>query len=179
MKIQAAAQQPKSIRPGHEVEMTASSKHRRWVAQLKRDTLRVGTHLGGNNWLSQYGKRGSFRERPRFEDLPQFTKRPEFDVSAVLGRKTVEQTVRHAFQRPYRDGDEARYFICDELTMAGYVPTATPSERNDLHVSVYGGVDHHVDPVAAKDWWLQPSRVTLEEIARRSEALGGEHGALD
>lgn len=106
-------------------------------------------------WLSQFGT-DWFREVPRHGK--------EFDISAVVGRLTVQETVYAALGRPASGHHTVRYFEVPNLLSATYRCIHSTHQRKPLHASIMAPV-HDQDVDSHKRWWDRLDRVTLNVLA--------------
>lgn len=108
-----------------------------------------------DGWLTQFGT-DYFREQPRYE--------MEFDVSALLGKLTLVQTVYAIFGRKPHSGHTNRYFAIPKLVEASYRCLHTGRVRNPQHASILAGCPDD-DMEAHKSWWSDPRRIALSLLA--------------
>lgn len=115
----------------------------------------------------------SNRDGATFPESPRWD-RGEIEVSAVDGALSVEQLIPRAFHRSAVDRDTARYLSVALLVQGEYFPVATPSHANELHVSICASADTRVDD--HRQWWGRPERVTLAQVAAKTDVRPQEGG---
>lgn len=106
-------------------------------------------------WLTQYGT-DWFREKPRFEI--------EYDVSALRGRLSLEQTTMAILGRSPAVHHRHRHFDTARLWAEEYRCLHTGSARKPDHASILAACPD-ADIEAHKAWWNDPGRVALSLIA--------------
>lgn len=130
----------------------------RQTARRSRDEHAIEMPVGdalSEGWLTQYGT-DYFREAPRFEI--------EFDVSTLVGRLSLQETVYAILGRPPNDQHTQRHFLVTRLVDAGYRCLRTSTRKNPRHASILAEcADEDIE--AHRAWWEDPGRTRLESLA--------------
>lgn len=133
-----------------------------WPTDARVCGLPRGTEVR-DGWLTQFGTddhRG-FRAEPRWS-------KPEFDVSALVGKLTLSETSYAMFARKPRPGYLHRHFAVPRLVAASYLCLHTPRRKNPRHASILANLPGQ-NIEAHKAWWADENRKPLDSLVENGE----------
>ncbi len=108
-----------------------------------------------SGFLTQFGT-DYFRASPRFGT--------EFDVSALVGRLSLTQTVYAVLGRAPKPEHRHRHFDVNKLVAADYRCLDTGWIGNPQHASILAGCPGD-DIQIHQQWWAHPRRLGLDSLA--------------